>query len=538
MFGKISLRVGGLLCALWIFHGESIAAPPAVTSLFPAGAGRGQSCEITAAGTFDSWPVQVWVSGSGVDIAPSKAKGKFAVKVAADAALGPRWLRFHTADGASALQPFVIGALPELIEIEPNDDPKKAQHLTSAMATINGKLSPAGDVDHFSVHLKKNETLVASILANQVLKSPMDGHLQIVSPDGYVFAENNDCHGLDPQLEFTPPKDGVYLVRVFAFPASPDSSIHLAGGDAFIYRLTLTTGPFVDHPFLLAVNAADPGEIELIGWNFPAKDRHLPYASALSRLDRDWIRRERHACLVEREPNDRKSPQMIPLPVTISGHIDPPGDLDAFEFTARKGMRLQIQAEAQRIGSPLDPVLTITDSAGKMIAELDDSPKSADPEIAFSAPGDGKYRIIVSDRYRHGGWRYFYRLRVVPPEPDFSLSVAADRFTLVPGKPLDIPVTIERTNGHTEPIVLAVHDLPAGVTAALVGGDKPLAATVKSATIRLTAAKGPVSKPFRISATSISWLTGNQHFAHPTVVEDSVDYLWLTVPSKSTPPKK
>ena len=90
--------------------------------------------------------------------------------------------------------------------------------------------------------MKKGQTLVASLEANRTLRSPMDAMLQIVSADGFVLDENNDFHGLDPQIAFTAKKDGTYIARVYAFPSSPDSSIRFFGSDACIYRLTLTTG--------------------------------------------------------------------------------------------------------------------------------------------------------------------------------------------------------------------------------------------------------------------------------------------------------
>ena len=46
-------------------------------------------------------------------------------------------------------------------------------------------------------------------------------------------------------MTFQAPDDGTYVVRLFAFPSVPDASVRFAGGERFIYRLTLTTGAFV-----------------------------------------------------------------------------------------------------------------------------------------------------------------------------------------------------------------------------------------------------------------------------------------------------
>src|SRR5262249_36007488 len=150
-----------------------------------------------------------------------------------------------------------------------NEDPKKPQVLDSAAVVVNGRLEKQGDVDGFALRLAKGQTLVASVLANRGLGSPMDAVLQVASADGFVLDQNNDYHGLDPQLVFTAPADGTYVVRTFAFPAVPDSGIRFAGGETFIYRLTLTTGGFAEYAYPLAVPRADPGQVELVGWNIP-----------------------------------------------------------------------------------------------------------------------------------------------------------------------------------------------------------------------------------------------------------------------------
>src|SRR4051794_21578289 len=110
-----SLRFSGLslcaLCALCALCGESSSAPPNITYLYPAGAQRGTTVEVTAAGTFDKWPVKLWASGKGVTIVPGKDKGKLSVTVAADAVPGTYWLRAANDDGASGLRPFIVGML-------------------------------------------------------------------------------------------------------------------------------------------------------------------------------------------------------------------------------------------------------------------------------------------------------------------------------------------------------------------------------------------------------------------------------------------
>ena len=117
-------------------------------------------------------------------------------------------------------------------------------------------------MDGFAVNLSRGQTLVASVEAARHLGSPMDAVLQVVSTDGFVLAQNDDDVGRDPRIVFEAPAAGTYIVRLFAFPATPDSSIRFAGGSAFVYRLTLTTGGFLDYAFPLAVGRDGPRIVE------------------------------------------------------------------------------------------------------------------------------------------------------------------------------------------------------------------------------------------------------------------------------------
>ena len=478
------------------------AAPPSLATLAPAGAQSGATTNISVTGTFDPWPVQAVASSKGIDFKPTKDKGKFTVAIAKDVSAGLYWMRLFNADGASEQRPFFVSPLPNIAEVDPNDDPKKPQVLAEN-SIVNGKLNPAADVDHFAIDAKKGQTLVASLEANNILRSPMDALLQLLDSKGFVVAENNDAHGLDPQIVYPIVKDGRYIVRLFAFPSMPDSSIRFFGSDLCVYRLTITTGGFADHAFPPAVSLKDPNPIELRGWNIPEGAKKIVLkpdrlfdrfpVSQANIANAVPIRVEPHPCMEEKEPNDPGQPQEIATPATIGGHLQRPGDIDVFQFTLKKGERRGIRVEADAIDSLLDPITRILDESGKVLNESRTAKGGADPaEIAFTAPADGKFRVEVRDLYKHGGERYVYRLRIAKPEPDFSLSVAADQFTMNAGESLEIPVTITKQNGFTQPIEIRALDLPDGV---MFEPGKPDAA--KSVKLKLSA-KAPVSGTIRI----------------------------------------
>jgi hypothetical protein len=532
------------LAGVFLLSVSVSAAPPTVDYFFPAGSQRGKTVEITATGTFDRWPVDVWVDGKGVSAKAGKERGQLIVTVAADAVPGTYWVRLHDEQGASAQRPFVVGVLPEVLEKEPNDDPKQPQVLDAPNVTVNGKLAKDGDVDVFAVELRKGQTLVASMDAYRTLRSPMDGVLQLLSADGFVLAQNDDFHGIDPQITFTSPKDGRYLVRTFAFPLVPTAAIRFAGGDKFIYRLTLTTGGFADYTLPLAVARSAPGKVEVIGWNIPDAARKLPVSISVGAdvatvfhpglANAVLVRVEPHPVGVKSKTNSRQEPQPVALPFTVTGRLDKPGDVDAFQFAGKKGQKVALAIESRTLGFPLDPVLKVTDAASKVLTQVQAKTLGADVELDFTPSLDGPYRVEVHDFHGDGGQRFVYRLRALLAEPDFSLKVAGDRFALVPGKPLEIPIAIERRNGFGGEVEITALGLPKGVTAQAVTAP----AGSKTATLRLTAGGDKVSGSFQIIGTA----KGTQdlmRIARATLAEYGVAtmQLWLTAGPDATVPK-
>jgi hypothetical protein len=457
------------------------AAPPKVTYLYPAGAQRGQAVVVTAGGDFPTWPVQVWLDRPGVSFAAEKDKGKFKVEVANDAAAGIYWMRMHNADGAAVMRPFVVGTLPEVMESETNDLPDKPQVL-EPRTVLNGKLGKTGDVDGYRVDLTRGQTLVAAIEANSRLGSPMDAVMQVCAlsdshgkTEAFVIAQNHDAVGLDPQIVFTAERDGAYLVRLFSFPATPDQSIRFAGGDDYIYRLTLTIDPYIDHALPLAV-PREESQVQLGGWNLGTITTAIvpplsAEASVLTPPDEPqaWIWRPEAAgaVLVPRveHPTVTGVSELTP-PMTVSGRLAKVGQVDLYSLEAKKDKKLRFKVAAKALGYPTDAVLAVLDSAGKPVAEADDASRDdRDPILDFTPPADGRYMLALRDLANRGDFRLVYRLTAEPVEPDFSLTLAADSFVMEKGKPLEIAVNVNARDGLKEPIEIRAIGLPDGVTA-------------------------------------------------------------------------
>ena len=523
--------VGLLLCL------EVVAAPPKLDSLFPAGGQRGQQVSVTAAGTFGAWPAQVWVNRDGLQVECDKDKGKLKITVDAEAAAGTYWLRLHDAEGASTLRPFLVDSLPEVEEKEPNNEVAAAQALDQS-SIVNGRLQAGGDVDGFAISAQAGQTLVASLQAHQTLASPMDAVLQICREDGKVLEQNDDARGIDPQIAFEVPRDGKYLVRAFAFPVTPNSTIGFAGAATFIYRLTITTNGFVDHAVPLAAQPEQEKALSLFGWNISGEAQPLTkqatYGEYLVAFRPELsssieLAPTRHAVIAAADDSTADKPQAITIPAIITGRIGKPRDEDVFQFSATKGQKITFRVESDSLGFVLDPLLQILAADGKVIGEVDDSNRKRDCELTQTIPADGDYRLLIRDVYRHGGFRYVYRLSAAEATPDFVLKLAADSFVLTAGKPLEVPITVERKNGFQGVIEIAAKDLPAGVTADVVKSEAK-GDSSKAVKLVLKSDAGPISTPFQLvgSCQEPAELAHHASFSlGSTTTQCSV--VWLTV---------
>lgn len=485
------------------------AAPPEVTSLIPTGIARGQTAEVTAGGKLAGpWPLEIWTDNPGLALEVLADRGKLKVTAAADARPGLTWIRLMGADGASSPWPFFVGSLPEVAEVEPNNNFKERQQLSSS-AAITGKLQKQNDVDVFSISAQAGQTIVASLVANEMLGSPMDAVLQICTESGTVLVQNHDSHGLDPQATYAVPEAGNYLVRLFAFPSEPNSTIAFSGGDNYLYRLTITTGGFVDHTLPLAVEQGKPADLKLFGWNLleagrstaPSYERENIFFQPQDAAGLVPLAIVHHPSLVAEISASRETPQECTVPCTLSGVLDEPKDSDVFRFMAVKGKAISIKAESDSIGYEVDPVLRVTDDAGKLIAEAESPRRGGEPVLNFTPPADGAYRVEIVDLHQRGGLRFAYRLTLAPVTPDFAVSLAAGTFTIAAGKTLEIPLTIDRKSGFAGEIEIGAENLPAGITSAPVKS-LPSGDSAKAAKLILTATADAKPGMFQIVAKS------------------------------------
>ena len=533
-------RFGLLAITFFGIGGTLSAAAPDVKSVFPLGGAVGSTIEVSIAGTLTQPGSQVWTGSPGLSFEVHESGKTVKITVAKDVAPGLAWLRFFNAEGATGLLPFVMGSLPEVAEVEPNNQLSKPQTI-AASSVINGKLGEGGDVDVFAISLKAGQTMVAAIDANWRLAMPVDAILQVVGPDGAVVEQNDDDHGNDPLIAVTATREGIWFVRVFGFPAAPDSSIRFAGGATYQYRLTLTTGAFANHPVPSVIQKGSDRRLKFVGWNIPddaasaTVEESVPVWFGRPGIA-NAVQLEEFAgpVLIEQQPSDLANPQELPIGAVVCGVIDQPGDEDVFRFKGTKGQKLDFDVDSRVLGHLLDPIIRIRSADQKVLVESDDSArKEYDPELKFTLPADGEYTIGIRDVFRLGGWRFAYRLFCRELKPAASLSVKADTFQLTADKPLEIPVTIARVEGYAEEISVGLQGLPEGVTC------EPIVSTAKGDTskevklVLKTDRAEPISGAFRVVGTNAKPDVASLVASFPmTVYRTSTQQLWLTVLKK------
>ncbi len=490
------LFVMGLLFV--VLTGRASADTPVTTYIFPAGGQRGTEVKFRVGGLYlhESSPFEmlgtgvqaspkieqtktVWFEGPLIPLADSQQQEDYpqdmagSVKIAHDAALGPRAWRVWTAQGAVPSRPFFVGNLPEVVEDEMDGEPIPVN--VTLPLTINGRIFPREDVDVWQFEVKAGQTIVCSALTAK-LGSPFDARIEIRDPQGKRLAESTEAAppGSDAFVRFTAISSGLYSARIH--------DVKFGGLQHYVYRLTLTADPFVEYVYPLGGRRGTTGRFEFAGANLTAGplDFALPAeapARFVTALGPAECGSNQFAFdlgnlpeLLEQEPNDSPAQvQPVDVPVVWNGRIGKPGDADCWAIRAAKDQTVEFDLIAARLGSPLDSVIVLSDSTGKELARADDiGGNQTDSFLRYTFKEAGTYIVRVEERLAsRGGAAFAYRLKATPPvAPDFRLHLPTDAVSVNRGAEAKVKLRVERIGGFAEPINLEFSGLPQGVTVA------------------------------------------------------------------------
>jgi hypothetical protein len=521
---------------------QNVLPQPRLSGVLPMGAKAGTSVEVAVNGTDLEDPTGLSFShpGFAAELIPPPAptpdpnkkdppkpapktpvtKHKYKVTVPADAPPGTHDVRIVTKSGVSNPRAFVVGTLPEVTESDkPHADVPDAQKV-ELNTVVNGTIANQTDVDYYQFTGKAKQRVLVNCRTSSI--DSRGSPLVEVYAGGRRLADSHNFKDNDALVDVTLPADGEYLVRVCEFAYRSGSADHF-------YRLSISTGPWVD---AVVPNVVTPGKataVTVYGRNLPggkpadgitadgkplevlavtisppadaARDAlsvrevvpppqalqdgfeyRLPGANGVPVFFTDAN------VYVEKDAGNDKpdAAEAIPVPCDVSGTIGRRYDKDWFSFDAKKGDVYQVELLADRLGSDMDTYFTVKNSAnmGDAVAEQDDDPdalhpitfftRSGDPAPAkFTAPADGKYVVLVGSREANVSYgpRCQYRLRVSKPAPDFR-AVVLPKSRDLSGASLGyaagevaLDVFIDRRDGFRAPVTVTAEGLPAGVTA-------------------------------------------------------------------------
>lgn len=481
------------------------ADAPSVSYIFPAGGQRGTTVKFRVGGHylhgsahFDLRAAGLTASERVVEVPTRWFEGPLVVKpdsqaaenyprdhagevtINFDAPLGDVVWRVWTSQGATAGRPFVIGHLPEVLEDEIDGRPVP-QYVTLPV-TANGRIFPREDVDIWTFDAEAGQPVTCEVHASRIA-SPIDSHLEIRGPQGERIVENDDHSGTDSWLRFTPRVSGKYQAHI--------RDVEFRGLQDYVYRLTITAGPYVDRVFPLGGRRGETVQFQLLGQNVPGQ----PVAVTLP-ADRTGLTAVNLSVggelsnkvlidvgdlpeVVEASGSsgaDQPSPA-LQLPLHVNGCIRMPGEIDRWTFHASQGQVIECELWSARLGSRLDAVVTILDSQRKALLQVGSTADNpVEPRGTLTIPADGDYTLEVRDVLNsRGGADFAYRLRLgLAPGPDFRLSLASDALTLPRGGEAKLKVIAERSGGFAGEIKLQFNGIPEGVTLTsdTIAGDK------------------------------------------------------------------
>ena len=462
--------------------------PPEVRQIYPIGGSVGSTTRVTIGGisfrgvrklVFDKpgfsakiIPELATASPPAVDndgipvfsaeitIAPGSEPGVVAFRVVSDA-------------GVSNVVKWMAGReIPSIEEKEPNNSRSEAQALKLPVS-VNGRISQPGDEDVFAFELEEGKTFVAEVDA-AVVDSSLDSALILSDEKGMQVASAEDFNGTDSLLRYTPKAPGKYFLTI-------RSSVGAGSGNDN-YRLNLGVLPVITGTYPASLVRGKTEKIDLFGSNIPSSISvtvptdyrsglmlvHASGAISSNSISAGVISSAR---TIEFEPNDdRGHATPLSLPAVANGvfNLKPGGvggDLDFYQFHVEAGQRFLFDVQCQdRSGVRADPILTLYDSAGIVIAENDDTfGKDSHIDMAFSKTGD--YYVRIKNQTDQTGVDLSYQLLVsLPPEPGFSLSTETRNRAIPLGGVSIFEIALTRDRWDA-PVEIGIDDLPAGVRA-------------------------------------------------------------------------
>lgn len=394
------------------------------------------------------------------------AQVTYTLNVPPNTPCGVHGLRVITDKGVSPLKFLIVDDLPSAASVGSNVTRAAAQAVTVPTA-VDGAVAGL-NWQYFKFTAAAGQKLSIEVLARRI-GSALDPMLRLLDANGRELAFNDDTPGLsgDAAIIHTFKDAGEYVVEL--------RDIKYGGG---AYRLRMGDFPVATVAYPLAVQKGTTANVTLAGFGV---DGVVPVAVAVAADHAaEWIpvssKRPNGASgfssvavvstpqFVEVEPNNAaEQANKIEFGHDVNGRLEQPGDVDRFTFTAKKDQSATFVGITRQQGSPTDLNFKILNKDGGQVAAAEDTGTN-EGSVAFKAPADGDYTLVVEDLNRRGGSEHAYRIAVQTSPAPFSLAASLDTFNVPVGGSVLATITTVRSP-HAGPIELSLLNPPVGLTA-------------------------------------------------------------------------
>jgi hypothetical protein len=565
---SIKARLAIFVSVLVLSCASALAELPQIRllSAMPMGGRLGSEFELSIEGADLDDAHALHFSSAGITARPKMSgtnieANQFIVTISTNAPVGRCELRVSGRFGISNPRSFVVSDLKEVLEIEPNNTPEKAQKI-ELNTVVNGKMDSSAN-DYFQFHAEKDQRIIVEIAAGSIDSKALPAVI-VLDPSGAEIARARDKEF----LEVDTTEAGDYRLELH--------DLTYAGGRDYFYRLGLGTFPHIDW---ISPGVGKPGEKsaqKILGRNLPGgkasqikgpdgkalqeTDIELEFPSAgeakkLStgmalrpasaqidgfefRLKNDSGTSNPYLLSFSTDPViaqlETESFELKEIPCTYSSRFHP-GKKESLTFAAKKGDHYTIELTSERLGFPSDPFLVVQKISKSDKGEIQYSDVSEvydrdenlggqefktstrDVWYQFKPSEDGQYRVLIQDLFdaTRGKPALPYLLSIRRETPDFELAA----FPATPPNPTKdgrnlpvwasflrkgdkIPLRIVafRKGEFNGDVTLAIEGLPAGVTfspASIKAGQNAVTVILSSAVDA-----SPLAGPIKIVGSS------------------------------------
>jgi len=491
------LMAGAMVWLVTLTTPAAAQLAPEIGYMLPAGGSPGQTVEVILGG-FDWTPdmqlfvhdprIQLELLGPpGPVLVPeppywfgAKARGyawplarEFKAKLTIPADVPQGLVKWQVAN-ANGVSPTGLLHIATGTAVAEEPDRPEPQKLPALPVVVSGQIRRLEEIDRYQFEVPQATPVTVEVISRRI-GSPLHAMVLVRDSAGRKIADVADTEGRDVTFSFAAQANMPYTVSLH--------DLDFAGDRSYVYRLRLTTGPQVLAAYPAGGRRGETRPVEFVGIGLATGGSQLesvtqpvtfpgtPGMTSLEQVVQTPVGATLPFSLVIGDGDETveamgsSQAAVTALPAACTGSFETAFGQEQISFPGKQGETLRLVAQSRSPARRLDLELVVLGPDGKELARNDDVPGSTDAELLVAIPADGTYTAVLTERGGNSGARAAcYRLSIGKPIDDFTVTIPP--LGAIPlGGQFKLPVKVTRTGTFKEPVVLALANLPEGVTA-------------------------------------------------------------------------